>query len=233
MCIGLILDDHQNYYWDASRDRDSNVLPEIGVPLPTLETLLDKSWPSSPFPTGLSRESTLSLAMTLTSSVLQLHETGWLPEHWCKNRIHFRRVLDVEEPYVIGAFNGLAGETSKTSEWGPNPYLVNLGIVLLELAEQLTFESWADTRNYGIPADNDNIRQACLGDTWAEQALSNKVISPRYAAIVKRCLWGCAGHRQVSQTVDSFELWHTVYFEVFEPLREELERAAENLLLEV
>jgi hypothetical protein len=167
----------------------------------------------------------------LASSVLQLHGTGWLPEDWSKNSVHFRRTFESEEPYAFAAFDASLRETSRTSQLGPNPYLVGLGIVLLELAQQLTFESWVCHQNYELPAHNDNIRKAYLGDLWADHARSNKIISNRYAGVVKRCLWGCASQRQIAQTIDSFQLWHTVYFEIFQPLREELSKATDDLLL--
>ena len=230
-CISFILDDQRNFYRDPSTDRASNVLTNASLPWPTLDTLLDKTSPSSRYPTGLAQEYSHGLALTLASSVLHLHGTGWLPEHWSKNCVHFRRTLDSEEPYVVAAFNASLCETSRRSQLGPNPYLVGLGIVLLELAQQATFESWV-CHKYDIPADDDNLRKAYLGDLWADQACSNHMISERYMGVVKRCLWACGSPCQVSQTVDSLQLWQTVYFEILQPLRDELSRRTDNLSLE-
>jgi len=210
----------------------SNVLTDASLPWPALDTLLNKTSPSSRYPTGFPEEYSRALAVTLAWSVLQLHGTGWLPEHWSKNSVHFRRTGDSEEPYVVAAFNESLSETCRRSEFGPNPYLVGLGIVLLELAQQVTFESWVSP-NHDIPAYDDNIRKACLGGLWVDQARSNKIISKRYADVVKRCLWGCASQGQISHTIDSLQLWHTVYFEILQPLRDELSSATDDLLLEV
>jgi hypothetical protein len=231
MCIGLTLDNLQNYYRDPSTDFVPKVSVDPTVPWPTLETILDKTSPSSPYPTGLSREFSLGLAVTLASSVLQLHETGWLPEHWCKTCISFRHALDIEEPYIAARVNVPLHQSQ--TQLGPNPYLVGLGIILLELAEQLPFETWMRKSTIQeLPPDNDNIRKAMLGDIWVQQALSRKIISRRYADVVQRCLWGCASRGQVGQTIDNSHLWHSVYFEILELLRDELARSSEYLELE-
>lgn len=163
----------QNFYRDPSADHSSNVVLDANLPWDTLETLMDKTSLSSRYPTGLAEDYRRTLAVTLASSVLHLHGTGWLPEHWSKSCAHFPRTIDGEIPYVMAVFNASFCDIGKRSQFEPNPY--GLGIALLELAQQVTFEDWVRC-NYDIPRANDNLQKAYLREIWTRQVLADRII---------------------------------------------------------
>ncbi|KAH8690916.1 hypothetical protein BGW36DRAFT_364465 [Talaromyces proteolyticus] len=87
------------------------------------------------------RRDRLQLAITLASSVLQLHETPWLDEDWGNDNIFFIRTLDktiYDHPFVSRHFNLTNVPSSKTfpASMGRiirNRTLYALGISLIEL----------------------------------------------------------------------------------------------------
>lgn len=88
----------------------------------------------------LTRKARLQLALTLASSVLQLHKTPWLNEKWSKSDILFFQGNDgrlYEQPYVLKSFSSLP-ETSKIEAPRTFPIVRNeiafaLGVLLIEL----------------------------------------------------------------------------------------------------
>jgi hypothetical protein len=124
----------------------------------------------------------LSLAVHLASSILQLHSTPWLSPDW------FQQLLSnsaVDPPYVQARLNGLQSSASYTI----NPYLVGLGIILLELSEQKPFDHWIRDKQLG-PSDvgRDIEIRAELAWTWLKEIAQMKLGGSRYKAVVRRCL---------------------------------------------
>ena len=93
------------------------------------------------FTAGMTRRDRLQLAITLASSVLQLHETPWLNDDWGIDNIFFieRPGIDAyEHPFVARHFDPASSASvnaipSSLAYVIPNQTLYGLGIALIEL----------------------------------------------------------------------------------------------------
>lgn len=92
------------------------------------------------------------LALKLAPSVMQLHDTPWLTNHWGKEDIPFTRYangkIDFNSPLIRRTFGSVDTTGALTASGAPVisadgsiPCLFSLGIVLLELSYRQTFES--------------------------------------------------------------------------------------------
>ncbi|KAL9133434.1 MAG: hypothetical protein Q9175_005386 [Cornicularia normoerica] len=97
-------------------------------------------------------EDRIKLAVNLAASLLQYNLTPWLRRCWTKNAVHFfvqtRTVsgIDVEHPLIIKHFSDQANEIlNEIPENDPELALMELGIMLLEIWDMRTFESWLKT----------------------------------------------------------------------------------------
>jgi len=127
----------------------------------------------------------LSLAVHLASSVLQLHSTPWLSHNWFQEIMSFPLEChngDSDPPYVQATLDH--GDSSSAA-CTMNPYLVGLGILLLELSEQQPFEQrLRETGSVG----QDLAEKAGLAWTWLDEIEEIKLGHERYRAVVDRCL---------------------------------------------
>jgi len=154
---------------------------------------------------AFARRNRLQLAVTLASSVLQLHETPWLNNSWGKDDILFIKragATAYDHPFVTQRFehdeqsSPSACETSSISRIIRNQALYALGISLIEL--------W-----YGKPLAALQIRedQAEL-DAMTEWNTADRLVEElyneaggRYSDAVRRCI-RCDFDRRASSLVD-------------------------------
>jgi len=131
----------------------------------------------------------LSLAVNLASSLLQLHSTPWLPRTWSENSIYFPvDGLDVKQPYVLIKFQTPHEQSMPESQHNTlNPYLVALGIMLLELSEGKSFAEWISEKHISIEAD-DVQDKASVAWKWVDQDAKLRNVGPVYGKVIKRCL---------------------------------------------
>jgi hypothetical protein len=141
-CLGFVLDEDLKFW--SSHPVDGQTCVKIEKSCPSLEDLLSNTSPYHP--TGLNNEECHCLAVNLASSLLQLHGTPWIGETWCIKRIYFSRPVNVEQPYVMINFTNSSRCHDTQASFGPNPYLVALGIILLELSEKRSFLEWIKSR---------------------------------------------------------------------------------------
>jgi hypothetical protein len=130
--------------------------------------------------------SRLSLAVSLASSVLQLHNTPWLPESWSEGVISFP-VGDApdEVPYVTAKLRNDAYFNLDTVSL--STYVLQLGIVLLELSEEISFSEWFRARSNSLLVPDDIKERARLA--WMLLTQDPKIrLGKEYAKVVKRCL---------------------------------------------
>ena len=131
----------------------------------------------------------LDLAVNLASSLLQLHATPWLPVNWCESSIYFPHnvpTVEINQPYVIINFG--ESPVSSNPDDTLNPYLVSLGIILLELLEGKTFFQWLSERN-DINIQTDDIKdRASAAWKWLTENAKLRFGGETYHAVVKRCL---------------------------------------------
>lgn len=150
----------------------------------TLRALLDKSLGIS-----LSRKQRFFIGLTLASSYLQLHSTQWLKSQWNKSDILFPRCGDnvaVEEPFVSrGLSTGMLDGSMPASSHG----IVSLGIMLLELAFNMTLEEYDCDGKYVSPEGKRDAQLTWLAAVnWSNSAAEDAGID--FADAVKWCLQG-------------------------------------------
>jgi hypothetical protein len=160
-----------------------------------------------------SKRERLSLAVNLAYSVLQLHTTPWLPETWGTKSIYLP--VDLQQPHVLIRFD----ESTRPFE-NPvdilNPYLVALGIVLLELWEWKSFQQWRkEATHVTFPAENiiDVSRAAMI---WLEEREGERKMSPAYANVVRCCL-KCS-FDPIQRTLTDEEFQFAVYCDIVQTL---------------
>lgn len=183
-CLRFILDDKRKLWAIDTVDRDCRV--QIDKNCMSLEHLLPRTPKSPKRSKGLKKSQRLSLAVKLASSLLQLHATPWLPESWCKKSVYFP--VDVEQPYVIIKFDESSASSPNTHANFLNPYLVALGIILLELSEGIPFLEWINGRNDISLQSNDILNRADIASKWLEESKDAKHMSETYADVVRLCL---------------------------------------------
>jgi hypothetical protein len=202
MCLKILVDDYSR--------RNHGILiyrleASVSKPKPwtivSLENILSqKDQLNRPF----TRSDRLHLAVTLASSVLQLHQTPWLDESWSKKDIFFIRRGDqvfYEHPFVCRRFSAnsdaIVDRDTRTSFlFIRNGTVFALGIVLIEL--------W-----YGKPLDELRVPADCRNDpTLAVN--SDYVTADRlanildeeagcaYASAVRRCVRCDFGTRETT-----------------------------------
>lgn len=169
-------------------------------------------------------EDRIKLAVNLASSLLQYNLTPWLRTCWTKNAVHFfvqtRSVsgIDVQHPLIIEQFSDQRIDSViEIPENNPELALMELGILLLEIWNMQTFESWLKTavRFTDIPQLQDKHTRLLYSIEWFK-SLKGKLL-PNYQKVVGICL-----------RPGVFDLYHTswedtdfrmaVYREVIEPL---------------
>lgn len=179
--LGFVLDDKCSFWGTYPVSSKSCI--DICRQRLSLEQVLSQGLTSSI--RRLNKRDCLFLAANLASSLLQLHATPWLPENWCDKSIYLSRTLDVHHPYVmVESCQSITSADTKRS-FGPNPYLVALGIILLELSERKSFSLWIQEKGHYEFSDN-VIEKAQIASEWLDEAYGN--MSEEYACAVQHCL---------------------------------------------
>ena len=145
-CLTFVLDETRKLWAFESGQREPKI--EIDQECISLEKILSLTPNSLSESTRMYKRDRLLLAVNLASSLLQLHETPWLPVNWCNKSIYFSRPIKLEKPYVLAKFSD--SQTSQEAAQKSvvlNPYLVELGIMLLELSEGKSFLEWLNSRS--------------------------------------------------------------------------------------
>jgi hypothetical protein len=156
---------------------------------------------------AFARRARLQLAVTLASSVLQLHETPWLDNSWGKDDILFIKragTTAYEHPFVSQRFenaNQSSPDTCKISSSMSriirNQALYALGISLIELWYGKPLSALQKTEDQ---AETDAMTEWNAADRLVEE-LYNEAGS-RYSDAVRRCI-RCDFDRRASSLVDT------------------------------
>lgn len=169
-------------------------------------------------------EDRITLAVNLASSLLQYNLTPWLRRCWTKYTVHFfvqRRTIsgiDIGHPLILRHFSDHLNETrDELPDNDPELALLELGILLLEIWNMRTFESWLITAGHLMDESQAQDRYIRLRYSieWF-QSLKGTLL-PNYQKVVGICL-----------RPSVFDLFHTswededfrtaVYREIVEPL---------------
>jgi hypothetical protein len=159
----------------------------------------------------LTRKNGLQLALTLASSVLQLHKTPWLGSKWGKDDILFFQYPNgtlLEQPFISKSFSSIQEQTL-TSRKSTRPFpcvrnemIFALGVVLIELCLGCPLEDMRtpeDLDDFGNP----NI----FTDYMTAQRLIAEVYDEgggRYGDVVRRCIHCDFDQPDVNFDVEAF-----------------------------
>lgn len=185
----------------------------------------------------LSRRERYKLAVTLASSLLQLHTTPWLGNKWSKKDIHFLRAgeglqqaIRTETPFVIREYTPTATaqtlvpaevSTVQPSKEASEEALFRLGVLLLELC-------------FGQSLEHQHIRQAYLAPSGECTDMTDRITAwywrrdvlgeagPEFDDAIRRCLDCAFGPKSTNLADDEFK--EAVYNEVVQPLEDVAER---------
>ena len=145
----------------------------------------------------------LRLATQLSSAVLQFHATPMLKNSWCSDDIIFFGTDAVSTTLASPHLNVSVSKSHKhalkagaesliTSEhdtfpYVRNPYLFELGVILIELARQVPLSTFRETCKVPDSCDNKFSRYVIADRVSKSLATS---LGSSYAKVVRKCL-GC------------------------------------------
>lgn len=161
----------------------------------TLEQVLFQTSGDSPPRVKWNLIQRMNLSFNLASSLLQLYSTPWLSESWTKRDICFWRhrpspqasdmvlVFQPDRPFIAHRFSGAAA-ARPPSNLEAKHQLLDLGIILLEIRHQMSFESWASAHDFTPDSSYGsryNAASMWLRDSWGE-------LEPSYFDAAGRCI---------------------------------------------
>lgn len=144
--------------------------------------------PSSIF-TDLDR---CTLALTLASSVLQLHNTPWLPRSWETKDIFILKSRSgttiPSQFYVSQTFSSSAAVTaaSKRRRCVKNEMVFALGVALLELTYGAPVISFKEADDLNEEGKEDSMTEVSIANRLARELIEHE--SENYAKAVFRCI---------------------------------------------
>ena len=170
----------------------------------------------------LTRRERLNLALTLASSVLQLHKTPWLNERWGKDDILF--LEGTEGPFVSKSFLPISSAQPQNS-FAPlkslpivrNETVFALGVILIELCLGSALENMRSEEDLG-----DDGTPNSLTDYMTARRLVSEVYEEgggRYGDAVRRCIHCEFDQRNASLDVEAFR--QSFYQGVIQPLEDD------------
>jgi hypothetical protein len=133
-----------------------------------------------------------SLALTLASSVLQLHDTPWLQRAWeTKDIILLKNHSNDAIPsqfYVSRTFTPVlqAAAVFKRRRLVKNETVFALGIALLELAHGAPLMSFKEPEDLDDEGKEDSTTEVSIANRLSRELYKNE--SPNYAGAVSRCI---------------------------------------------
>lgn len=166
------------------------------------------------------------LAVTLANTVLQFSEGPWLNKKWDKNHISFfetaQNLIDFERPYLTTRFqqdtpdNGK--EESAFQSIHPNPSLLALGILLLEI------DQGKPMKISPLDLTNGKVRNANTELTAAMRFFNESVddLYDDYRKAIRACLEPTFLHLNQMGSLNTEDVRQSVYECIVAPLEAEL-----------
>lgn len=199
--IGFLDDHHHKHYIQVL----PSTLPADGV---SLAEILSRNEGDDQRPVGveLRLRDKYELAVTLATSVLQLHATPWLDEHWSNKDVYFVRKRSESSPasfaYIQKAFDppqvAIAKSRANSSSEPAAPSSISrpmvrnetifaLGVSLIELSLGRTLASFQQEADLGPNGEHSFITDWRI----ANRLLKEKIVfseGDRYTKTVHRCI---------------------------------------------
>ncbi|KAB2576942.1 uncharacterized protein LTHEOB_279 [Lasiodiplodia theobromae] len=138
----------------------------------------------------LSKKDRYTLAVTVASSILQLHASPWVSDNWSKRDIMFyhtisaHRSIDIETPYVSQKLMPLPGSVKPIGFSSKNTTLLALGITLLELYFGKPCEQQMPENLYMGP--DKSLALLCTAHHWYESEQED--LSAAFQGAIAHCL---------------------------------------------
>ena len=204
------LNGRQKLWQLRSESRQLHILDSI--PPASLENLLLTK-------TRLSLSDKRRLALILSHSLLQYHETAWLCSEWCKRHISFfyssKDKPDLRRPYLSTCFEKPQPEIVKTemNRFHRNPSILALGILLIEIDLGRPIET------YRIATETVNVNTDWIVADRIVKSMDQ--CSEPYREAVRACLdipWIPAGQKVC---LDDAQTRDGLYTNVIHPLENE------------
>ncbi len=202
-----------------------------------LNKLLSESVNSPKLPRKLSDKDRLKIALTLSSTVLQLYDSPWIDSAWSGQDIRFLTAQSANSyeipligPFVSTSFHGPtraegSRQLTPTSDplfdrLIPNKILFGLAIMLIELCLGKTLEEMRQSS----PGESTEFRKTTLLDDFetANQLLDSVYLKSgsNYGDVVQRCL-KCEFNIMPKEKQMGFERFRHLFYEgVVAPLEE-------------
>lgn len=157
-----------------------------------LEALLSKSTQSGGPSARMPIRSRLILALNLASTLLQLKATPWLATLWSKTTVccfapstlSDYSQIDLTRPSISVKFGSGVQITDRQKFPEARRAILELGIMLLELWHETTFEAHYDA--LGVTISNDYFDRARWAQEWLET--SSDLLLPDYHDLVAHCI---------------------------------------------
>lgn len=168
------------------------------------------------------------LAPTLASSVLQLHDTPWLPRSWDTRDIIILRShsgTPIPSQFYVSQ-NFVSPTTAPTASRRhrlvvKNEIVFALGVALLELAHGTSILTFKQPEELNEDGKEDSMTMVFIANRLAHKL--NEYESENYAMEVLRCI--TCNFDTFASDFDNEEFKHKFYDDVVVPLREDYEHA--------
>jgi hypothetical protein len=168
-----------------------------------------------------------TLALTLASSVLQLHDTPWLPRAWNTKDIYILKSHGgstiPSQFYVSQTFSSASqvAAAAKRRRLVKNEMIFALGVALLELAHGSSLLTFKEPEDLSEDGKEDSMTEVSIASRLAREL--NDYESENYARAVLRCI--TCNFDTFAFDFDDREFREKFYEGVVVPLQEDYEHA--------
>lgn len=169
------------------------------------------------------------LAITLTSSLLQLTSTPWMTKGWDKEQILFQQVkgsnvsaqhcLNIGAPYLMCAHDATVQVNDPKAHVDDSSKLLALGIMLIEICEGSPIESLIQPYGLDQITSSNVIIHLLAGQKWLDIKRGTGEITRAFIRSVEYCLKSYVGAGVDLATAESAR---SLEENVLEPLEEEM-----------
>jgi hypothetical protein len=217
--LGLQICQHQRLYQESNAKGD-----QCGQVSMTLEDLIlnRTGRPDLFYP-----RPKILLELNLASSLLELYQTPWLNEAWHRSMVRFvasttptMQIFDFDHPVVQQQFPKRPPITSNCgTSMTTQDALFELGILLLEIELETTFEQFCKSHGHELKDQGDRIGMAMV---WLKEA--ERKLLPDHYMVIERCVKGLFHSLHKDNSLDDPELHMELLSGIIEPLHSLYER---------
>lgn len=163
----------------------------------------------------------VAIALRIAASFMQLSTSPWLNDKDVRLAVRFLKKLvsgvDPGQPLLTQTFDTLIQQSVNSSQERPKALFLDLGILLLEIHNERSLESWA-SQVHGKSTIT-RLEKPGLADAWYED--SYLLMSLRYGKVVRSCLAFAFEYEGGMPSWDDRSLNISICAKVVEPLQAE------------